>query len=109
MIRQALFSMAFGALGAAALQGIVWMALPQPPRFAQVDLVAIMQDEITGMTRDRLGGQEIDAQARAELIQDAVAAVAMESGRTVLAKQALVAGLMEEVPDLTDEVWGKLR
>jgi hypothetical protein len=109
MIRQALFSMAFGALGAAALQGIVWMALPQPPRFAQVDLVAIMQDEITGMARDRLDGQEIDAQARAAQIQEAVAAVADESGRTILAKQALVAGPMHEVPDLTDEVWGKLR
>jgi hypothetical protein len=109
MIRRALFSMAFGALGAAALQGIVWMALPQPLRFAQVDLVAIMQDEIEGMTRDRLGGQKIDAQVRAARIQDAVAAVAMESGRTILAKQALVTGPINEVPDLTDEVRRKLR
>jgi hypothetical protein len=109
MIRRALFSMAFGALGAAALQGVVWMMLPQPPRFAQVDLVAIMQDEITGMTRERMGGRAIDAQARAALIQDAVAAVAMESGRTILSKQALVAGPMDGVPDLTDEVWRKLR
>ena len=109
MIRQALFSMAFGALGAAALQGVVWMALPHPPRFAQVDLVTIMQEEIAGMTRERMGGREIDAQARATLIQDAVAAVAMESGRTILAKQALVAGPMDGVPDLTDEVWRKLR
>ncbi len=109
MIRQALFSMAFGALGAAALQGVVWLALPQPPRFAQVDLVAIMQDEIAGMTRERMDGREIDAQSRAAQIQDAVASVAAESGRTILAKQALVAGPMDEVPDLTDEVWRRLR
>jgi hypothetical protein len=109
MIRRALFSMAFGALGAAALQGVVWMVLPQPPRFAQVDLVAIMKDEITGMARERLGGQKIDAQVRAAQIQDAIATVAMESGRTILAKQALVAGPMDKVPDLTDEVWRKLR
>jgi hypothetical protein len=109
MIRRALFSMTFGALGAAALQGIVWIALPQPPRFAQVDLVAIMGDEIKGLTHERLGGQKIDTQARAALIQDAIAAVALESGRTLLAKQALVAGPTDEVPDLTDEVRRKLR
>lgn len=109
MIRRALLSMTFGALGAAALQGIVWITLPQPPRFAQVDLVAVMKDEIEGMTHERLGGQKIDAQVRAARIQDVIAAVATESGRTILAKQALVAGPMEEVPDLTDEVRRRLR
>lgn len=109
MIRQALFSMLFGALGAVALQGIVWLTLPQPPRFAQVDLVAIMETEITGMARDRIGGRKIDAQARAARIQDAVAAVAAESGRTILARQALIAGPMDAVPDLTGEVRRRLR
>ena len=109
MIRQALFSMAFGALGAAALQGIFLMTLPQPPRFAQVDLVSIMQREITGMARDRLDGREINAQARALYIQDAVVAVAEETGYTILAKQALMASPMDEVPDLTDEVRRRLQ
>jgi len=109
MIRHALFSMTFGALGAAALHGIIWLALSQPPRFAQVDLVAIMEREITGMTQDRLDGREVDAQLRAMLIQDAVAAVAAESGYILLAKQALIAGPMDEVPDLTDEVRRRLQ
>jgi hypothetical protein len=109
MIRQALFAMAFGALGAVALQGVIWLTVPQPPRFAQVDLVAIMETEIAGMARQRIGGTEVDPQSRAARIQDAVAVVAAESGRTILARQALIAGPMAEVPDLTDEVRRRLR
>lgn len=109
MIRRVLFSMAFGALGAAALQGVVWQVLPQPPRLAQVDLVAIMESEISGMARGRLGGHEIDARTRAARIQDAIVAVAAESGRTLLAKQALIADPMEAVPDLTDAVLRKMQ
>ncbi|BCO29978.1 hypothetical protein TspCOW1_00810 [Thiohalobacter sp. COW1] len=109
MIRQALFAMAFGALGAIALQGVIWLTVPQPPRFAQVDLVAIMETEIAGMARQKIGGSEVDPQARAARIQSAVAAVAAESGRTILARQALIAGPMDEVPDLTDEVRRQLR
>lgn len=109
MIRQALFAMAFGALGAVALQGVIWLIVPQPPRFAQVDLVAIMETEIAGMARQKIGGSEVDPQARAARIQNAVAAVAAESGRTILARQALIAGPMAEVPDLTDEVRRRLR
>jgi hypothetical protein len=109
MIRNALFAMGFGALGAVAIQGVVWWAIPQPPRFAQVDLAAIMETEIEGMARGKIGGQQIDPQARAIRIQDAVAAVAAESGRTILARQALIAGPMDDVPDLTEEVKGKLR
>lgn len=109
MIRRALFSMAFGALGAAALQGIVWMALPQPPRFAQVDLVDIMEREIKGMTQGRLAGREVDAQGRVAKLQAVLAAVAAESGRILLARQALVADPLYEVPDLTDEVRRRLR
>lgn len=109
MIRQALFAMAFGALGAVALQGVIWLIVPQPPRFAQVDLVAIMETEIAGMARQKIGGTEVDPQARAARIQDAVAVVAAESGRTILARQALIAGPMAEVPDLTDEVRRRLR
>lgn len=109
MIRQALFAMAFGALGAIALQGVIWLTVPQSPRFAQVDLVAIMETEIAGMARQKIGGSEVDPQARAARIQSAVAAVAAESGRTILARQALIAGPMDEVPDLTDEVRRQLR
>lgn len=109
MTRQALFAMAFGALGAVALQGVIWLIVPQPPRFAQVDLVAIMETEIAGMARQKIGGTEVDPQARAAWIQSAVAAVAAESGRTILARQALIAGPMDEVPDLTDEVRRRLR
>lgn len=109
MTRQALFAMAFGALGAVALQGVIWLIVPQPPRFAQVDLVAIMETEIAGMARQKIGGTEVDPQARAARIQSAVAAVAAESGRTILARQALIAGPMDEVPDLTDEVRRRLR
>lgn len=109
MIRQALFAMAFGALGAVALQGVIWLTMPQPPRFAQVDLVAIMETEIAGMARQKIGGTEVDPQARAARIQSAVAAVSAESGRTILARQALIAGPMAEVPDLTDEVRRRLR
>lgn len=109
MIRQALFAMAFGALGAVALQGVIWLTVPQPPRFAQVDLVAIMETEIAGMARQKIGGTEVDPQARAARIQSAVAAVAAESGRTILARQALIAGPMDDVPDLTDEVRRRLR
>lgn len=109
MIRQALFAMAFGALGAIALQGVIWMTVPQPPRFAQVDLVAIMETEIAGMARQKIGGSEVDPQARAARIQSAVAAIAAESGRTILARQALIAGPMNAVPDLTDEVRRQLR
>ena len=109
MIRQALFAMAFGALGAVALQGVIWLIVPQPPRFAQVDLVAIMETEIAGMARQKIGGTEVDPQARAARIQNAVAAVAAESGTTILARQALIAGPMEDVPDLTDEVRRQLR
>lgn len=108
MIRQALFAMAFGALGAVALQGIIWLTIPQPPRFAQVDLVAIMESEIAGMARQKIGGSELDPQARAARIQSAVATVAAESGRTILARQALIAGPMDDVPDLTDEVRRRL-
>jgi hypothetical protein len=109
MIRQALFAMAFGALGAVAVQGVIWLTVPQPPRFAQVDLVAIMETEITGMARQKIGGTEVDPQARAARFQSAVAAVAAESGRTILARQALIAGPMDDVPDLTDEVRRRLR
>ena len=79
MIHQALFAMAFGALGSVALQGVIWLTVPQPPRFAQVDLVAIMETEIAGMARQRIGGTEVDPQARAARIQNAVAAIAAES------------------------------
>ena len=109
MIRQALFAMAFGALGAVALQGVIWLIVPQPPRFAQVDLVAIMETEIAGMARQKIGGTEVDPQARAARIQDSVATVAAESGRTILARQALIAGPIDDVPDLTDEVRRRLR
>lgn len=109
MIRQALFAMAFGALGAIALQGVIWLTVPQPPRFAQVDLVAIMETEIAGMARQKIGGSDVDPQARAARIQSAVAAVAAESGRTILARQALIAGPMNAVPDLTDAVRRQLR
>jgi len=109
LIRQALFAMTFGALGAVALQGVIWLTVPQPPRFAQVDLVAIMETEIAGMARQKIGGTEVDPQARAARIQSAVAAVATESGRTILARQALIAGPMDDVPDLTDEVRRRLR
>lgn len=104
VIRQALVSMFFGALGAIAIQGVVWLVVPQPPRFAQVDLVGIMETEIAGMAKAKIEGGQIDAQARAQLIQDAVAAVATDSGRTILARQALIAGPVEHIPDLTEEV-----
>lgn len=109
MIRQALFAMAFGALGAIALQGVIWLTVPQSPRFAQVDLVAIMETEIARMARQKIGGSEVDPQTRAARMQSAVAAVAAESGRTILARQALIAGPMDEVPDLTDAVRRQLR
>lgn len=101
--------MAFGALGAVALQGVIWLTAPPPPRFAQVDLVAIMEAEIAGMARQKIDGAAVDPQARAARIQNAVAAVAAESGRTILARQALIAGPMDQVPDLTDEVRRRLR
>jgi len=109
MIRAALFSMLFGAVGAVAIQGVVWRAIPQPPRFGQVDLVAIMEGEVEGMARRKMGGEDIDAEGRARLIQDAVAAVAQESGRVLIARQALVAGAVADVPDMTERVRERLR
>lgn len=104
MIRRALFSMGWGALGALLLQGIVWVALPHPPRFAQVDLVTLMSEQVRSMAAQAQAGAQVDVASRGAQIQKALAAVASRSGRTLLASQALVAGATSDIPDLTDQV-----
>ncbi len=108
LIPRALFSMGFGALGALAIQGVVWLVQPKPPRFGQVDLVAIMQSEVEQMARKRVDGDPVDPAERSARIQQAVDSVAEAHGRVLLAKQALMAAPAGAVPDLTVAVRRRL-
>jgi hypothetical protein len=109
MIKQALFSLGFGALGGLVLQSVMILVLPQTPRFAQVDLVEVMQDEIESMAKTKIDGNVIDPNQRAARVQSAIADIAAETGRTIIVRQALIAGPAGDVPDYTQELKARLK
>jgi len=108
MIGRALFAMGFGMLGALALQGAVWLIMPPPPRLAQVDLVAIMQDEVRDLAGAHGAGKQIDTSGRAAVIQEALRTVSAETGHVLIARQAVLAdpGM---IPDFTDRIRAWIR
>lgn len=111
MIRQALFSMFWGMLGALTVFSALQVLMP-PLRFAQIDLVAIMQEQTRALARHRTNGGAGDATQRAQRIQAAVQAVCDDRRRLVIASQALVAvpaGTPSDIPDLTDAVRRRLQ